>query len=311
MCKNHDRQSADGPSGDGDVEFVCVDCDPSAVKIRFSSQALYRSHLLEDHLTKGDTLQMMKRPRLVYEETNGQSEAGNDIFDIDTCFNQRPICKVVGGPMDCSAISSLHLLAQTGLADLMEEPLEGHAECPQPGCILASFFSLYKSAKSTTAQRISQNYASFGVESLPLDCASFLRLTLDAVGRDDHVTLDATKLKALFEVSLRWKYECTECKRFSVVNLRDCVLTLDGSRESTFGDLLERFIRLKACPSCGFVCPVLVVGEFIMQHAGEYLLFEVDRTLSGDDNSKEIVLYPLQLEQVRYYRLSVCIHWFV
>ena len=298
MCKTHDRKSANGPSGDGDVEFVCLDCDPSAVKMKFTSQALYRSHLLEHHLTKGDTLQIMKRPRLGYEE----SSAGEDVHDIDTVFNQKPICKVVGGPTDCFAISSLHLLAQTGLADLMKEPLEGHTECPQPGCILASFFSLYKTAKSTTAQRISQNYASFGIEALPLDCATFLRLMLDTVGHsrpDDHLTLDASKIKSLFEVSLQWKYECTECKRFSVVNMRDCLLTLDGSRESTFGDLLEKFIRLKACP-CGFVCPIFVVGEFNFQHAGEFLLFEVDRTISGDDNTKEIVLYPLQLEQVRY-----------
>ena len=161
MCKNHDRKRANGPSGDGDVEFVCMDCDPSAVKTRFTSQALYRSHLLEAHLTKGDTLQIMKRPRLGYEETNGQSsEAGEDPLDVDSVvFKQRPICRVVGGPMDCSAVSSLHLLAQTGLVDLMEEPLQGHNDCPQPGCILASFFNLYKSAKSTTAQRISQNYA--------------------------------------------------------------------------------------------------------------------------------------------------------
>ena len=87
-----------------------------------------------------------------------------------------------------------------------------------------------------------------------------------------------------------------------MVNLRDCVLTLDGSKEGTFGDVLEKFIRLKKCPSCGFVCPVFVVGEFNFRHAGEFLLFEVDRTISGDDNSKEIVLYPLQLEQVRYCR---------
>ena len=88
----------------------------------------------------------------------------------------------------------------------MQEPLEGHTDCPQPGCILASFFSLYKSAKSTTAQRISQNYASFGVESLPLDCASFLRLALDTVGRsrpDDHLTLDTSGIKSLFEVCKR------------------------------------------------------------------------------------------------------------
>ena len=144
---------------------------------------------------------------------------------------------------------------------------------------------------------------SFGIESLPLDCATFLRLLLDTVAGakpDDHLALDAPKIKALFEVSLQWKYECTECKRFCVVKKRDCVLRLDGSKESTFGDLLEKFIRLKACGACGFVCPIFVVGEFKVQHAGEYLLVEVDRTLSGDDNEKEIVLYPLQLEQVRY-----------
>ena len=304
MCKTHDRKSADGPSGDGDVEFACLDCDQSAAKVSFTSQALYRSHLLEVHLTKGDTLQIMKRPRLTYEETSGQSSSsapGEDLYDIDTVFDLKPICKVVGGPTDCFSISSLHLLAQTGLADLMREPLEGHTECPQACCILASFFSLYKTAKSTTAQRISQNYASFGIESLPLDCATFLRLMLDTVGRsrpDDHLSLDAPAIRALFEVSLQWKYECSECKRFCVVNLRDCVLTLDGSRESTFGDLLEKFVRLKACPSCGYVCPVFVVGEFNLHHSGEFLLFEIDRTISGDDNTKEIVLYPLQLEQV-------------
>ena len=79
-----------------------------------------------------------------------------------------------------------------------------------------------------------------------------------------------------------------------MVNLRDSVITLDGSRESSFGQLLDKFVRLKAC-RCGNVCSVVQTGEL-----GEFVLFEVDRALSGDDNSKEIVLYPLQLEQVRF-----------
>ena len=58
-----------------------------------------------------------------------------------------------------------------------------------------------------------------------------------------------------------------------------------------------RFVRLKAC-RCGNVCSAVQTGEL-----GEFVLFEVDRALSGDDNSKEIVLYPLQLEQVGLCRL--------
>ena len=79
--------------------------------------------------------------------------------------------------------------------------------------------------RSITAKRISEHYADFGVESLPLDCASFLRLTLAAVTRargpreeaeeeeDGHAAHDAANIRALFEVSLRWKVECPECNR--------------------------------------------------------------------------------------------------
>ena len=58
LCTNHNRKRANGKRGDGDVEFPCVDCDLSGgPATKFASQALYRSHLLETHLTKGDTLQ--------------------------------------------------------------------------------------------------------------------------------------------------------------------------------------------------------------------------------------------------------------
>ena len=79
--------------------------------------------------------------------------------------------------------------------------------------------------RSITAKRISEHYADFGVESLPLDCASFLRLTLAAVTRargpredaeaeeEGHAAHDAANIRALFEVSLRWKVECPECNR--------------------------------------------------------------------------------------------------
>ena len=63
-------------------------------------------------------------------------------------FSQQRVCKVAGGPVDCFAISSLHLLCQTRLPELMGEPPgDDHAECRRPACILAEFFAMYKSAR--------------------------------------------------------------------------------------------------------------------------------------------------------------------
>jgi len=120
-------------------------------------------------------------------------------------------------------------------------------------------------------------------------------------------------IKHSFYISIEWKFECESCHRYMVSNMKEYVLKIDGSKEGSLADLLQKFLHYKVC-SCGNKCEV----EPNVKHHGKYLFIEIDRSVDSnqpilidspqylqnkgcDSSSKELSLYSLRLEE--YYQL--------
>jgi hypothetical protein len=218
----------------------------------FSSQSGYQDHLLDKHLTKGDILRPMKkgRPDLPDNAKSGElNEPGGPSFSSSATVDLRRICGIVNeSGNDCFAISVLHLLGQTELPDRLA-PIDHHSNCLVASCLAAHFFSKYRSHRTIKGQSIFDNYPSFGVSELPVDCGDFLRSALESISRSssEHLASEENMVKKLFLVCLQWKFECPKCNRFSVMNLQDYVMRIDGSKEGTFQELLNNFLHKKIC----------------------------------------------------------------
>ena len=124
--------------------------------------------------------------------------------------------------------------------------------------MFAAFITSYQNGNRTTgtkSKRAPQRLCledgmlrAFGIKAgQALDCTDFLKACLKSVCATglDHLGDRGWTESCL--VSLSWRFECSGCLRFIVTSYKDFVLRLDGVREDSFGDMLDKFWSSKLC----------------------------------------------------------------
>ena len=292
LLKSHLTQSHPSEVG----AFKCYDCDGENEDF---DKENFLKHLLKFHLTKGDALKPMKKKRppvIKVKDTPPKDDTAADfVIEKSDPFPKRVIGVKNESGEDCFAISVLHLLAQTELGEKVEVLEDHFGKCKDAKCLLSFFFQQYSNhkRKSVSLGHLAQNFSSFGVNELPVDVAEFLRGALENCASSNHKSNDLD-IKDSFQVRLQWKFECENCKRFMVMSMKDYVLKIPGSTPDSLKNLLQNFLYRKACGSCK---SLNVVDPNVLS-AGKTLFVEVDRAKSCGDDSKELILYSLRLDQV-------------
>ena len=200
-------------------------------------------HIFEHHEQVGTSaLTSMHRRRVADKSLN---DVKSPRMPVWLTVDVSSITRMINRGDDCFALCVMHLLAQTDLANLRTS-----SDCDdQAACQFASFMRSYKIAKTIKGKkphRLGMNegiYSAFGINAgQTLDCGDYLKACLRSICQaTDRRWAD------LYQVNLSWSFECTGCHRYIVMTYKDCLLRLDGVKEDSFGDKINRFWSLKQC----------------------------------------------------------------